>query len=111
MGITNVRNRAVYTKATGVITHIEETYDPANDDYDYDVTVKFNADGKEYETSLGEYSASMQEEKKIEIYYDPDDPTNIIAASKTGPIVMISLGSLGILIGVITFFRGLTGRF
>lgn len=109
-GITNIRNRAVYTETTGVITHIEETYDSATEDYDYKVSVKFNADGKEIETVMGEYNASMYEGKEIGIYYNPDDPTKIIASSKAFPIVMFSLGTIGILAGITTFFRGFRAR-
>ena len=107
VGATNIRHRAVYTATTGVISHIESTYDSASESYDHDVSVQFTADGKEVEAVMGEYDASMYEGKEIDIYYDPDDPTKIIAASKTFPIVILSMGVVGILIGIVLFFRGL----
>ena len=108
VGITNMKHRAVYTETTGVITQIESTYDSATDSDDYVVSVKFNADGQEVETVLGEYDASMYEGKEIGIYYNPDDPTKVIAASKTFPIVMFCMGVISILIGIVSFFRGLS---
>ena len=48
------------------------------------------------------------EGKEIGIYYNPDDPTKVIAASKTFPIVMFCMGVISILIGIVSFFRGLS---
>ncbi len=106
-GVKNIRNRASFEQTTAEITSIESTYDPATEKDDYQVTVKFNVEGKEIETSLGEYENSMYEGKEIGIYYNPNDPTDIFAASKTMPIVTITLGSIGILAGIVFFFRGL----
>ncbi|WP_292194533.1 DUF3592 domain-containing protein [Butyrivibrio sp.] len=106
-GGKNVRNRASFEQTTAEIISIESTYDTVTDSDDYHVAIKFNVEGKEIETSLGEYENSMYEGKEIGIYYNPDDPTDIIAASKTMPIVTITLGTISILVGIILFFRGL----
>ena len=106
-GVKNVRNRASFEQTTAEIISIESTYDTVTDSDDYHVAIKFNVEGKEIETSLGEYENSMYEGKEIGIYYNPDAPTDIIAASKTMPIVTITLGTISILVGIILFFRGL----
>ena len=65
----------------------------------YRVYVKYNVDGTEYEEELGELSGKYEIGKKINIYYNPKDPSQITQTiSLVLPIVII-VGGLAALIG------------
>ena len=108
LGVKNIQNRAVYSQTNGVISKIEEVYVGGEDnEYDYEVTVKYTVDGKEYSTLLGEYDIKMKEGQEIGIFYDPKDPNKIMSDSNTTPVVLITLGIVGALAGVYVFIKGL----
>ena len=109
LGITNLKNRQTFLETTGVISHIEETYVGGEDnEYDYDVTVEYEVDGQKYSTVLGEYSSGMEEGQEIGIYYNPDDPSDIMSNSKATPVVLFVMGIIGLLAGIVMFIRGMT---
>lgn len=68
----------------------------------YNVYVKYNVDGKEYEEELGELSG-YKENQEITIYYNPDDPVKITQTkSLVLPIVMILFGFVSFVGGIIS---------
>lgn len=68
----------------------------------YNVYVKYNVDGKEYEEELGELSG-YKENQEITIYYNPDDPVKITQTkSLVLPIVMILFGFVSFVSGIIS---------
>ncbi len=111
LGITNIKNRQIFVESTGVISNIEETYVGGEDnEYDYDVTVDYTVDGQEYSSPLGEYNSRMQEGQEIGIYYNPDNPSEVMTNSKSTPVVLFVMGIIGIFAGVGLFIRSLTVR-
>ncbi len=66
---------------------------------DCDVWVSYTIDGREYETKLNYYTSGMREGDTVEIFVDPDDPSDIEADTLIPDIVFIGLGGLFTVIG------------
>ena len=73
--VGNVFNYENKESTVGIITEIS-TYRGNNDDRNYRVYVSYNVDGT-YESELNGYSSSFYEGKKINIYYDKNNPNKI----------------------------------
>lgn len=65
----------------------------------YDVTVGYQVDGKEYRSELSEYSSSMEIGGDINLMYNPADPSEVHSTEigKVISIVMIAAGALVLL--------------
>ena len=71
--IFNYENKV---ETIGTITEIS-SYRKTNHDRTYEVYVSYTVEGKKYESKLNSYSSSFYEGKKIDIYYDKDNPNKI----------------------------------
>lgn len=107
MFIINTNNKN-YIKIEAVVSKIElieESHYDANDTYveaTYNVYVKYNVDGKEYNEELGEFS-TYKENDRITIYYNPDDPSQITQTkSLILPIAFIIGGCVSLVGGIIS---------
>ena len=78
-----------YVKSEATIVSIEENDLSTPDDTQYDVTVRFIVDGKEYSGLLGTYSPSYKVGKTVPIKYDPNDPSKFQDASSMMLIFML----------------------
>lgn len=79
-----------FVKTTATIVSIVELPSSSPDDSpDFDVTVKYTADGKEYTEKLGSYSPSYKEGKTIDILYNPDNPSQITGGKGFGIYVLV----------------------
>ena len=107
-GVKTAKNRKIFTPVTGTITRIYRV-DDGGDDYHFDVFVKYTADGKEYESLLGEYNSSYREGAVLEIMYDPADPQTIISAGPTQSVLMIVMGVVAILAAAVFVLKLLRG--
>ena len=99
-----------FLPAEGVILDIQEYVEPDGDggsNYTYDVTVEYKIDGKTYTSVMGDYEPDYEVGKQIDILYDPDDPSVIVSRGKGPFYYFIGASILVIIIGVITFIRGL----
>ena len=72
-------------KTIATITSINSHHDNYNDyDYDndinFDVFVEYEVNGETYEAELNSYSSDYQIGKKVEIFYNKNDVTQIISA-------------------------------
>ena len=97
-----------YIKTNAIVSRMDlvrESYIDENHnevEATYNVYVKYNADGKEYEEELGELSG-YKENQEITIYYNPDDPVKITQTkSLVLPIVMILFGFVSFVGGIIS---------
>lgn len=81
-------------ETTGIITDME-AYRDIDGDVDYDVYVSYNVNGKEYESRLNSYSATFYQGKKIDIYYDKEDPNKI--GMKSMDLLFLIVPGIGIL--------------
>ena len=97
-----------YIKTNAIVSRMDlvrESYIDENHnevEATYNVYVKYNVDGKEYEEELGELSG-YKENQEITIYYNPDDPVKITQTkSLVLPIVMILFGFVSFVGGIIS---------
>ena len=90
-----------YLETEATIVSIEESAFSTSEDRDYDVTVRYTVDGKEYTGPLGTYAASYKVGKTVKIKYDPADPTIIVSGSELSFIfLLVGVAMLGITIFV-----------
>lgn len=102
-----------YIKTNAIVSRMDlvrESYIDENHnevEATYNVYVKYNVDGKEYEEELGELSG-YKENQEITIYYNPDDPVKITQTkSLVLPIVMILFGFVSFVGGIISGFNAI----
>ncbi len=106
LGFISIKKHKNFTAATATITRIERVEGVGADDSDdYNVFVSYKVNGKEYESKLGEYSASMSEGKKIDIKYNPEDPGNIISASNLSTVIYLVFGTVAVIAGVVLILK------
>ena len=85
-------------ETTGIITEIWSSRDSDNN-RNHKVYVSYVAEGNEYESTLNGYSSSFYEGKKIEIYYDKDNPNKI--GMKSLDLLFLILPGIGLIFLVI----------
>lgn len=71
------------------------------------VIVKYNIANTEYVTQLNEFNSKMYVGKKINIYYDPNDPGNIKTDSILVYVICIPIGGIFTIVGGIFIFINL----
>ena len=81
-------------ETTGIITEISP-HRGSGGHRDYDVYVSYEVDGTDYESRLNGYSSGYYEGKKLDIYYDRDDPWRI--GSKTMDRMFLLFPGMGLL--------------
>ena len=62
--------------------------------YDYEVYVNYNVDGKDYSEKTDYYAGNYKEGMEIKIFYNPDDPAQIHGDNGTFGIVMMIGGAV-----------------
>lgn len=66
-----------------------------------DIYIKYNVDGKEYDTTLDISSCKKKIGQKVKIYYDKDDPSKY--ASDSGPILIFATAFVGFGLGLFLY--------
>lgn len=99
-----------FEQTTATITKIEETWRGYNDEtmedeYDYEVYVKYSVDGKEYEGKADTYDGSYTEGKEITVYYNPSNPADIHGDSGILGFVLIGVGAVLVIAGAFLFIK------
>lgn len=69
----------------------------------YTVLVKFSVKEKTYQAYLPYYNSNMKIEDIVTIYYNPNNPTEIIGNNSLGYIIFICVGAIFTIIGFIPF--------
>ena len=96
-----------FEKTTAEIVSITELpKDFADEDTEYDVTVRYTVDGTEYTEKLGSYSPSYSVGKTIHVLYNPSNPAEVHSGNGFGIYVLIA----GAVILVLTLASILIGR-
>lgn len=88
--------------AQAEITDIERDYHyrKGRDGNDYDVWIEYTVDGKTYNSRINSYDSSMYVGKEIEVYYDPENPSDVRTDSKIITIVFAAIGGLFFALGM-----------
>ena len=87
-----------YIETTAVIDHIDEIEIGLDENdvmqYDYEVYVNYNVDGKDYSEKTDYYAGNYKEGMEIKIFYNPDNPSQIHGDSGTFGIVIMIVGAV-----------------
>ena len=94
-----------FLKAEALITEIEEIPGTFDNETEYNVTVRYTVDGKEYSGLLDQYSPTYHVGDKISILYNPADPAEFHGASLGLSIYMIVIGIVLLAIVLVTMVR------
>ncbi len=97
-------NTEGYMETVGRVTSVTDLpYDPSDEDarQEYDVTVAYTVNGKEYEGTFANLPDNFAVGEEIKVLYDPADPERIANGRMPGFIapVMIGAGVLMLLYG------------
>lgn len=103
LSVGKLKKQGVYPGTTAVITRIEEDWD--GEDTTYHVFVRYTVAGREYESELDEYKASFTEGKEIPVQYNPDDPAEVLSASKGTTYLAVGIGCVIGLAGLFLLVR------
>lgn len=103
-GVTASRQNS-YSPVRAEITRIDSEYVFSDNRYDYTVYVRYNVDGQEYDEVLGYYDDSLSEGKVIDILYNPENPAQIVEASKTFNTVLLILAPVLVAAGIVIFIK------
>lgn len=92
----NFKDNAEITEA--VITDID-VYRKTKGELGHRLLIEYTVDDVEYEQILDEYNSEMYIGKKITVYYDPKNPSDVRTGSLLLPIIFTSIGGGFIIIG------------
>ena len=103
------------TKVSGTVSSLVTSVDSKNNT-NYRPVVDFTTvDGKSYSytSNISSSPSQYQVGDKVDVYYDPTDPSQVVIGGATGTVFLL-VGGLGVafaLIGTLTvIFRVITGR-
>lgn len=95
-----------FLKTTAEIISVEELPKAfEDDDAQYDVTVRYEVDGKTYTEKLDFYSPSFEAGKTVDISYDPSNPSVIHGGGGFGIYVLVA-GIVILAVVIISIIRG-----
>ena len=107
-----VDNTKDYVKTEAVVSKVElyeeahyDTVTEQHEEATYTVTVKYTADGTEYEEVLGDGLVGYKVGDTTTICYNPEDPTQISQPSGLWlPIVILAAGIAAVIGGIFSIF-------
>ena len=105
-GAYMLHKQSIYTKTTATITKITETYNAADNNYDHDVYVSYEVDGKSYNEELNYYEGGYKEGQEVTIAYNPDNPAEITTGEKGFGIYLVIIGPIILVGGLIKIIFG-----
>lgn len=81
-----------FVKGEATIVSIVDSDLSTAEDPQYDVTVRFTVDGKEYSGLLGSYSPSYKAGNTVKIKYDPENPADFHSDMPAFSIYVMAIG-------------------
>ena len=96
-----------YVETSGTIVSVTEAAKNPDEPQQYDVTVSFEANGQKYETCFQNLSGTYRTGEAIQVFYNPDDPSQNSngTMSKAIPPIIIAVGVLALIFGVYKTIR------
>lgn len=96
-----------YLETTGTITDVLECAHGADEERQYDVTIAYKADGKDYETTLGNMTGDYKVGEEMTLYYNPENPQEITNSKMGGFIapILIVVGAAALVFGIYSTIR------
>ena len=110
----NIKDARNYKEVSAVVSRAELTQEEYTEngthhDAEYDVYVKYTVGGREYESELGILSGNIKAGDAMKVYYDPDDPGEIVQMRNQAviPYVALGVGALALIAGVLSVIKAL----
>ena len=103
LGMGTIRMISVnrYPAAEAVITKIDSYYN--GEEYTNDVYVRYDVNGKTYESQIDHYKDSFREGGTVEIRYDPKDPGKALYSGQFPSYATMAFGVLALGLSAYTF--------
>lgn len=91
-----------YLETTGKITSVSDGVADQEGQMQYDLTLTFSVDGKEYETEFMNMGGSYNVGESIKVFYDPADPSKTTNSKMNAiiPFAFIGVGAAALIFGV-----------
>ena len=97
-----------FESAKGVIQDVKES-EVINledkDTYNYEITINYTVDGKDYTAILYSYDDNYTVGQEIDIFYDPDEPNTIAIELQKGLLLLFGAGVLCLIYALIYWLR------
>ncbi|MDR3278880.1 MAG: DUF3592 domain-containing protein [Synergistaceae bacterium] len=95
--ITRIERRE--SMRNNLIVKNDEDEDETN--VSYTVHIAYDYNGAKYERELGHYIVGMKEGKEVEIFINPDNPSDISSkGALLGPVILVVMGAIILAVGV-----------
>ncbi|MBQ6671202.1 MAG: DUF3592 domain-containing protein [Firmicutes bacterium] len=112
--VGNISDARDYKEVSAVVSKAElvrEEYtdsDSTHHDAEYDVTVKYTVNGREYESELGVLS-NIKAGDNIKVFYNPEDPGEVVQMRNQAliPYICIGVGALALIGGIISIVKAM----
>ena len=102
-GILAGRCRNIALKAGDIV------YVPRDNLAEYNVFVKYSVGGREYESELGIFSGNTKVGDPMKVYYNPEDPGEVVQMRNQAliPYICIGVGALALIGGIISIVKAM----
>jgi hypothetical protein len=71
------------------------------DSYSQEVWIKYSAGGEIYSEKLNVYSSGMEKNERIDIHYDPENPSTFKVDSRIFETIFLNIGGFFLLLGIV----------
>ena len=110
-GVKDARNFKEVSAVISKAELVQEAYDEKGEHHDaeYDVYVKYTVGGREYESELGVLSGKINVGDAMKVYYNPDDPGEVVQMRNQAviPYVALGVGAVALIAGVLSVIKAL----
>ncbi len=91
-----------YQQTVGKVISVTESIPQEDQDKQYDVSVSYTVDGKEYKGTFENLPGTFKTGEEIKVFYDPEKPETIsnTKSSKFLPPILIGVGVLAVFFGI-----------
>ncbi len=111
-GVKDARN---FVEVSAVVSKTElsrEAYtesDGTRHEAEYIVFVKYSVGGREYESELGTFSGNIKVGDPMKVYYNPEDPGEVVQMRNQVliPYICIGVGALALIGGIISIVKAM----
>lgn len=111
-GVKDARNFVEVSAVVSKAELVREEYtdsDSTHHDAEYDVSVKYTVNGREYESELGILTGKIKVGDSVRVFYNPEDPGEVVQMRNQAliPYIFIGVGALALIGGIISIVKAM----
>ncbi len=102
-GSVTMKQMKTFTPVPAVVSRIEREWAPdgeGGETEEINIFVTYTVNGKEYTEALQNTKTDLKQGEAITVLYNPEDPTEVSGASKSGAALQMGFGSLFVFVGL-----------